>query len=193
MDGSHVIADTRPAWLADLERNARGRTLRTVVHTAGNDWEKLAIVDFDRRRVVSGLACSGAIIHDEVAFAPMGCELSLPPIWFAHEKGKGDVSRLMSRSHRIGETISLMKTPLGVYYEAAIDETPGGNYAWNLISTAHARSSSGGFATLEIASLVNGIRFVGRWRFNEISICTNGADPGATCRIVHDENGVVWP
>jgi hypothetical protein len=194
MDGSHVMAETMPAWLDEMERNSRSTTLRTIAHTAGKDWEKLAVVDFPRRRVISGLASSGAIVHDEVAFEPMGCELSLPPILFGHEMGKGSVARLMSRSHRIGETISLMKTPHGLFIEAAIDETPGGNYAWDLMRRRRAKGLSIGATKLEVSSIVNGIQFVSHWSLSEISVCpAGGGDPAAKFQIVHDENGVVWP
>jgi hypothetical protein len=193
MDGAHVIVDCAPAWLEELERNAQGQTLRTIVHTAGTDWEKLAVVDFPRRRVISGLASSGPHVYKQLSFDPMGCELSLPPIWFAHEDGKGSVNRLMSRTHRIGETISLMKTPLGLFIEASIDETPGGRFAWELMCRGQAKALSINAAALEIASLVDSIRFVSHWRLNEVSVCRCGADPAAKFHIIRDENGVVWP
>jgi hypothetical protein len=174
MDGSRVV-ETSPAWLAEMERNSRATTLRTIVHTADKDWEKLAVVDFPRRRVISGLASSGAIVHGDVAFAPMGCELSLPPILYRHEMGKGSVASLMSRSFRIGETISLMKTRLGLYVEAAIDETPGGNYAWDLMRRKRAKGLSIGATKLEISSIVNGIQFVSNWSLSEMSVCPAGA------------------
>lgn len=150
--------------------------------------EKLWI-DKSGRRVIEGIASTGAMTTRDLAHNPKGCLVRFPvPLLFGH--GYVNVNGARKRGYRrvedarVGEVVMVLKRPDAVIVRAVIDDSLAGDAAWALIESGEARCFSVCASNNQLKGIVEGNKFYDEWTLKEVSVCFKGANPDCVFDIV---------
>lgn len=178
-EAEELEARRRANRIAEIMARPPASTAGTQWRDIGDGWEELSVPKPSGDRVIRGIASSTAINTHGYAVDPMGMTCTLPiPLRSNHDlEGKG-----------IGVVYMFRRNAKQVYYEAVVHHGHAADYAWQLIADGTFKCVSLGWENrhdFKTEAVVNGVRFLKQWPGGELSLCSRGANPDATCSI-HD-------
>lgn len=185
LNGAVLLIGKGPPASASIEpRKSEGG----VWHEYRDGIEKLWI-DKTGKRMIEGIASTGAMSSHKHSLNPRGCIARLPiPLLFGHgfKKDTRQYAFKTLESARIGEVVALQKSKEAVTVRAILDDSLAADAAWGLIESGKARCFS--VAVLEgsdkMKGVVDGNLYFDQWELREVSVCFKGANPDCYFSIV---------
>lgn len=117
-------------------------------------------------RMISGLASSDKIVSD-TCLVTAGCITALPlPLFWEHQE-------------EIGQVVFLRRSATGIFIRARLYSAA--DDAWSAVNYGRAVGLSVRTCDRELTIEKSGVKFYGKWRLEEISICRTPMN--ADCRL----------
>jgi len=133
-------------------------------------------------RIVEGWASNGNVNSHGYSLNPRGCAVTLPaPLLVSHGKTNRG-AKVPDEQAAVGEIFEARCSERGVYIRAAVWNTRAGDHAWERVRSGEYGAFSGAAMngkSLVLRGVSGGNGFYDQWRLKEVSLCPEGACPGA--------------